>query len=233
MARNKLRDLNNYLFAQIERLNDEDLDDASLEREVERSKALSLISSQVINTHNLVLKAAKMIDDGVFVEEDDGFSIPYFDLKNLPDLGVGFYNMLVVDKDNDKEIDCRIPIDFEVKEKVEQAPVKADPTPKEEPVKQEEVTPVAEPESKAELVTISSSDGRFYVIVGSFYDDDLAIDKANEIIASGISAYLIEPSGDFNLYRVGIRAAQERSTAFKARAELLNEYGENIWVLKY
>ena len=60
MARNKLRDLNNYLFAQIERLNDEDLDDASLEREVERSKALSLISSQVINTHNLVLKAAKM-----------------------------------------------------------------------------------------------------------------------------------------------------------------------------
>ena len=71
MARNKLRDLNNYLFAQIERLNDEDLDDASLEREVERSKALSLISSQVINTHNLVLKAAKMIDDGVFVEEDD------------------------------------------------------------------------------------------------------------------------------------------------------------------
>lgn len=129
----------------------------------------------------------------------------------------------------DKEEDVVPP----VIEKVEQAPVKEDPTPKEVPVKQEEVIPEVAPEPKAELVTISSPDGRFYVVVGSFYDDDLAIDKANEIVASGISAYVLEPDGEFNLYRVGISVVQERSTAFKARAELLNEYGENIWVLKY
>lgn len=116
-----------------------------------------------------------------------------------------------------------------VEKKVEQAPVKVDPTPEPEP----EVIPVPEPEPKAELVTISAPDGRFYVVVGSFYDDDLALDKGNEIVSSGLSAYLIEPTGEFKLFRVGIGVAQERSTAYKAREELKEKYGENIWVLKY
>ena len=33
------------------------------------------------------------------------------------------------------------------------------------------------------------ADGRFYVVVGSFYDEDLAEDKAKAIVAGGESAY--------------------------------------------
>lgn len=55
--KNKLTDLNNHLFAQIERLGDEDLKGENLNEEVSRAKAITEISSQIISNATLVLKA--------------------------------------------------------------------------------------------------------------------------------------------------------------------------------
>lgn len=60
MTRNKLSDLNNHLFEQLERLNDPELEGDALEAEIERSRAVSDISRQVIDNGRLVLSAAKM-----------------------------------------------------------------------------------------------------------------------------------------------------------------------------
>lgn len=38
--RNKLTDLNNHLFEQLERLNDDELSEEELEKEIKRSKAM-------------------------------------------------------------------------------------------------------------------------------------------------------------------------------------------------
>ena len=57
MPRNTLGDLNNHLFAQLERLNEEDLAGEELEKEIARSKAIVGISNQIINNANAVLKA--------------------------------------------------------------------------------------------------------------------------------------------------------------------------------
>ena len=57
MPRNTLGDLNNHLFAQLERLNEEDLAGEELEKEIARSKAIVGISNQIINNANVVLKA--------------------------------------------------------------------------------------------------------------------------------------------------------------------------------
>lgn len=64
MARNKITDLNDHLFAQIERLTDEDLDQEKLDIELKRSKALTGLSSQVIGAHRVVLDAAKLVSQG-------------------------------------------------------------------------------------------------------------------------------------------------------------------------
>lgn len=64
MARNKLTDLNNHLFAQLERLNDEDLKDDDLQLEVQRATAISKIASQVIGNAKVSLEAVKMIHSG-------------------------------------------------------------------------------------------------------------------------------------------------------------------------
>lgn len=56
--RNTLGDLNNHLFEQLERLNDEDLKGSQLLDEIERAKAITIISNQIIQAGNLSFKVA-------------------------------------------------------------------------------------------------------------------------------------------------------------------------------
>lgn len=58
--KNKLTDLNDHLFAQIERLSDGGLNTESLQNEVSRSTALVNVSDQIIKNADLHLKAVKM-----------------------------------------------------------------------------------------------------------------------------------------------------------------------------
>lgn len=60
-VKNKLTDLNDHLFAQLERLSDEDIKGESLKEEIERSKAVSGIARDIISNGSLVLKAQSAI----------------------------------------------------------------------------------------------------------------------------------------------------------------------------
>ncbi|WP_202814887.1 hypothetical protein [Aureimonas sp. N4] len=59
--KNRLSDLNDHLFAQLERLSDEDLTAEQVEREVERAKAIAGVSSQIIGAAALQFKAAELV----------------------------------------------------------------------------------------------------------------------------------------------------------------------------
>lgn len=61
--KNTLGDLNNHLFAQLERLGDEDLTGEALQEEMERAKSISIVSKQIIDNANVVLQAKKSIND--------------------------------------------------------------------------------------------------------------------------------------------------------------------------
>ena len=58
--RNTLVDLNNHLFEQLERLNDEELTDEELEKEIKRTDAMKDIATQIIANANIVLKATEL-----------------------------------------------------------------------------------------------------------------------------------------------------------------------------
>lgn len=64
MAKNKLSDLNDHLFAQLERLNDEDLQEEQIKNEVHRAKAISNIASQVIKSAKVTIDAMKLVASG-------------------------------------------------------------------------------------------------------------------------------------------------------------------------
>ena len=56
---NKLSDLNNHLFAEIERLSDEDLNEDELKSEIDRARAITSVSKQIIENGALALRAEK------------------------------------------------------------------------------------------------------------------------------------------------------------------------------
>ena len=62
MIKNTLGDLNGYLFEQLERLNDEDMDEDTLKTELRRSKAVAEVAKQIIENGKLVLDAQKFVD---------------------------------------------------------------------------------------------------------------------------------------------------------------------------
>ncbi|MBR2677808.1 MAG: hypothetical protein IKE63_00110 [Bacilli bacterium] len=63
--KNDLNSLNNYLFEELERLNDDEtLDkDENLQKELKRAKAISGISTSIVNNAKLILDAKKYADE--------------------------------------------------------------------------------------------------------------------------------------------------------------------------
>jgi len=59
MPRNKLEDLNNHLFEQLERLNDEDISSEQLEKEMRRAEAMAKIADQIVKNGHLALRACE------------------------------------------------------------------------------------------------------------------------------------------------------------------------------
>ena len=76
MTKNKLTDLNDHLFAQLERLSDEDMDEKAIAKEVQRASAMVSMADKITSNADLQLKAAKL-----FAEHGEKV------LNHLPQIG--------------------------------------------------------------------------------------------------------------------------------------------------
>lgn len=64
MPKNKLSDLNDHLFLQLERLNDTDLKGEELAQEIERAKAIASIATPIVNNAKITVDAMKLVARG-------------------------------------------------------------------------------------------------------------------------------------------------------------------------
>jgi len=64
-TKNKMADLNNHLFLQMERLNDADLKGEKLKEEITRAKAVSGVANQIINNARICIDGMKAFNEGL------------------------------------------------------------------------------------------------------------------------------------------------------------------------
>lgn len=79
--KNKLIDLNNHLFMQLERLTDESLKGDDLSREIARSKAVSNMAQQIICNARLALDAQIAVHDNLIKSPAKMLGIEGYDEK--------------------------------------------------------------------------------------------------------------------------------------------------------
>ena len=65
---NSMTDLKNYLFEQIERVNDDSLDDEGLERAIKRSKAVTETAKTIVEISKTQLDALKYATEELGIE---------------------------------------------------------------------------------------------------------------------------------------------------------------------
>lgn len=74
--KNKLTDLNNHLFEQLERLNEDDLSGEKLKDEINRAKTIATVSAQIIANGQLALDVEQFKAD--YSYEKPSGKIPKF-----------------------------------------------------------------------------------------------------------------------------------------------------------
>ena len=79
---NTLADLNNHLFEQLERLNDEELTDETLEKELKRADGMTRIATQIIQNGELAFKTMVHMDEyGYGVDKSKRTVPPMLEIK--------------------------------------------------------------------------------------------------------------------------------------------------------
>lgn len=63
MTRNTLADLNDHLFAELERLGDEGLDGDALKDEMNRARAVCAVAEAVISNASAAMRAVRMREE--------------------------------------------------------------------------------------------------------------------------------------------------------------------------
>lgn len=81
--KNTLTDLNNHLFEQLERLNDDELDDAQLEKELKRAEGMTKVATQIIQNAELAYKTMVHMDEYGYDRKDAPEVLPpMLEVKN-------------------------------------------------------------------------------------------------------------------------------------------------------
>lgn len=74
---------------------------------------------------------------------------------------------------------------------------------------------------------------RYFLVVASFIDEDLAKDRAEELQAKQMNTFLVYPYGDIAYYRLAIGQFESFALAAEQIEKEKDNFKENLWVLKY
>lgn len=110
-------------------------------------------------------------------------------------------------------------------------PVVEEPVDEPEPVIMDDAPPQT---ATGAFETINASTGRYYIVLNSFFDEDLASDYAKQLAGQGINSYILSSPDRKGFNRVVIdRDFGTWNEAENLMNEMKGTFGDDIWVLKY
>ncbi|XOV95069.1 MAG: SPOR domain-containing protein [Bacteroidota bacterium] len=125
----------------------------------------------------------------------------------------------------------------EEKEEVAPKPAPVEPAPVDssafEPVEPEPVEPTPAQLPAGEIVTLDQRTGKSYVVIGSFFDGDLAMDFAKKLAENGNSPQIIPPFKDYRFHRVAIAQFDTFKEAEAQAPSYAEQFGREAWPLRY
>lgn len=83
------------------------------------------------------------------------------------------------------------------------------------------------------ITILSLKTGKSYVVIGSFFDEDIAGDYAQKLADQGSSPYIIPPFNNSRYYRVAIAEFDNFKDANGSVATYTEQYGKEAWPLRY
>ena len=91
----------------------------------------------------------------------------------------------------------------------------------------------AEAAKTGTFTIITEATGRYYVVIESFVDSDMATDYGNKLAADGVGSTLLSPEGKRKFHRLTIGDYDSFVDAQEEANKMKTEYGDDLWVLKY
>lgn len=93
--------------------------------------------------------------------------------------------------------------------------------------------PQAASAQPGEIIRVTERSSRSYVIIGSFIDEDLALDYASKLSSEGNGVKIIHPYGKSKRYRVSIADFSSYGDAASQLGGFKGQYGDEVWALQY
>jgi|LGVE01.1.fsa_nt_gb hypothetical protein len=69
--RNKLTDLNNYLFGELEKLDDEELTGTQLDEQIKKTKQITKVAQTIVNNNKLLLESTKVFSNNGYINAEE------------------------------------------------------------------------------------------------------------------------------------------------------------------
>ena len=106
-----------------------------------------------------------------------------------------------------------------------------EPEPEPEPIPEPEPEPI---KTEGDITTINTRNGRYYVVVGSFVDEDLAMDYAKKLSKDGLDITILAPLEGMKGYsRVAVDSYSAYSEADARAKDLRSSFPNGTWATRY